>query len=215
MKKYRKRISKVELLNAATHALGIVFGVFFIPLLINKMIYTRGTPVFTGIIIYGVCFIITFTLSTLYHISIKKKLKAVFKDLDHLSIYFFIAGTYTTIVFIFFYSLKGLILLSIVWAFVPLGIVCQLLYKKRPADKQVILYLFQGLVFIFFFQSFFLFMSAAVVKLLLTGVLLYMAGIFFFVYRKWKYQHAVWHLFVLAGSICHYAAIYKSIGIDL
>jgi len=213
MKKNKRKISKIEFINAATHAVGILFGALFIPLLINKMIYTRGTPVFTSIIIYGMCFILTFTLSTLYHISIRRKVKAVFKDLDHLSIYFFIAGTYTPIVFIFFYNLKGLILLSIVWAFVPLGIVCQFLYKKTPANKQVILYLFQGLFFIFFFQSFFLFMSAAVVKLLLLGVLLYMLGIFFFISKKWKYQHAMWHLFVLAGSICHYTAIYKSMGI--
>ncbi len=203
-------ISQTEFINALIHIAGVLFGIIFIPLLLIKIFYTHGTVHFISVLIYGSCFMLTFLLSSLYHLTIKSRREKKFNTLDELSIYFFIAGTYTPLVMVFNYNYRGLIILLLVWVFIPVGITYKLLSRKKPYIHPVFLYVLQGLLFVFFYQSFFLNMPATIIKLVIAGVALYLAGIIFFLWRKWKYNHALWHLFVLSGSICHYIAIYQS-----
>ena len=200
-----------ETVNSITHALGILFGIIFIPLLINRSFDHNTTVQISGVVIYGFCFMITFVLSTLFHFFQRPGLKQKLRLLDHISIYFLIAATYTPFVLKYMYNTKGTILLSLVWCFAITFIYLKLNYYNRFAIFSVISYVFIGLLFLLVRKSFFANMPAEVIRFIYIGVVLYLLGIIFLLWQKWKHHHAIWHLFVLAGGICHFRAIWLSV----
>jgi hemolysin III len=200
-----------ETVNSITHALGILFGIIFIPMLINRATYHNTTSQIAGIIIYGCCFMLTFVLSTLFHFFREPKLRVKLRLLDHISIYFLIAATYTPLVLLYMYNTTGIVLLSLVWCFALTGIYFKLNYFRRFAMVSVISYVVMGLLFLWVRKSFFANMPADVIRFIYFGVAFYLLGIIFFLWQKWKHHHAIWHLFVLAGGICHFRAIWLSV----
>jgi hemolysin III len=201
-----------EIVNSLTHALGVLFGIIVIPLLIIHSFQHDTTAQTTGVIIYGFCFIATFGLSTLFHFFQQPKLKNLLRLLDHISIYFFIAATYTSFVLHYMNNTKGIILLSLVWVCALTGSFFKAAYFSRFAMVSVISYVFIGLLFIWVRKSFFERMSPDVINLIYLGVIFFLAGIIFLLWQRWKYHHAVWHLFVLAGGLCHFKAMWLSVG---
>lgn len=202
---------KTETVNSATHVLGILFGIIFIPLLIMRSVEHDTTEQFFGNLVYGFFFMATFILSTLYHAFRQPRLKIKLRILDHISIYFFIAATYTPFVLHFMYDTPGTILLALIWFFAITGSFFKLYYVNRFAFVAVLSYLFMGLAFLFVRRSFFENMPQDIITMIYYGVAFYLLGIIFFLWRKWKHHHALWHLLVLAGSICHFKAVWLSI----
>jgi len=200
-----------EIVNSITHALGILFGIIFIPLLIIRSLQHDTSAQVTGIIIYGFCFIVTFVLSTLFHFFQQPLLKQRLKLFDHISIYFLIAATYTPFVLRYMYNTTGIILLSLVWFFAITGVFFKVYYFNRFSITAVISYVFMGLLFIWVRKSFFANMPADVIMFIYLGVAFYLLGIIFLLWQKWKHHHAIWHLFVLAGAICHFKAVWLSV----
>jgi len=152
-----------------------------------------------------------FTFSTLYHASKKEKRRALCKKCDHISIYFLIAGTYTPIIRYYVYNGTGIALLFILWYFVICGILFESLLPKRSNIFSVIFYLVMGLIFLFVPNHFFASMPPGIITLVIGGVILYCLGVIFYLWHKWKYHHAIWHIFVLTAGICHYIAMLQTV----
>ena len=202
---------EAEIVNSITHALGILFGFIFIPLLISDSAHQGTTAQLIGVGIYGFCYVSTFTLSTLYHASKRQRLKKRLELLDHISIYFLIAATYTPFVVHYMKNSTGVVFLAVVWFMVLTGIVYKLFYLNKFILMSVFSYICMSFVFLFFRKSFFENMPPDVISFLYSGIVLYLLGVIFFLWQKLKHHHALWHLFVLAGSICHYQAVWLSV----
>ncbi|TDH26873.1 hemolysin D [Segetibacter sp. 3557_3] len=200
-----------EVVNTSIHAVGILFGMIAIPILLRNAAENTFSLSLLSVIIYGFCFLMTFTFSTLYHGLQRRRIKRFFKLMDRISIYFFIAGTYTPFVLHYMYDQTGVILLSCIWVLVIFGVLFELFLAKRYFILSVIFYLIMGWLFIVVSKSFFAAMPTAVIVLILSGVFLYSLGVVFYVWQKWKYHHAIWHTFVLFASICHYVAVLKAV----
>jgi hemolysin III len=196
-----------ELVNSTVHAVGILFGLIAVPFLLSLVSDTRNLNYLLSCAVYSLGFIMTFTSSTLFHSSKKPVLKKTFKKLDYISIYLLIAGTYTPLIVAYMHNEKGILLLYTVWLFAFLGIMSKIFLSKIQRIMSVGFYLFIGLLFLFVRESFFLSMPTEVSMLIISGVVLYCIGLVFYVWRRWFYHHAAWHLFVLLAGICHFTAI--------
>ncbi len=201
-----------EKVNSLIHALGVLFAVIGIPLLILHSAEHQLENIIS-VSIYGFCFFMTFTFSTFYHWFTIPRRKSAFKLLDRISIYFFIAGTYTPFIIYYMYNTTGIILLGIMWLLVFAGILFELFLIKRLLFLSVLFYLIMGWMFIFVSNRFFKLMPQDVINLILIGVFLYSFGVIFYVWKKWKYHHAIWHSCVLAAALCHFSAIWITVSI--
>lgn len=199
-----------ELANIIIHTLGIIFALSAIPFLIAEAI-KQNTSYVISVSVYAICFLMTFSFSSLYHGVRRRKLKSVFKKLDRISIYFLIAGTYTAIIRYYLFDNTGIVLLIILWAFVLAGILFEFFFPDKYNIFSVISYMIMGLIFVFVPEHFFASMPAGIIALVLTGVGLYVFGVIFYIWQKWSYHHAVWHLFVLGGGICHFVAVLQTV----
>ena len=202
---------KQELVNSLIHGLGILFGIVCIPILLIQAVKNDNIPGIVGSGIYGFSFLMVFTASTLYHGFQHEKIKHIMKILDHISIYFLIAGTYTPFLLIYMNNGRGITLLSILWSLTLAGTVFKSFFTGRWEILSTIIYLAMGWIMLVAGKSFFANMSLPVTVLVITGGGLYTLGVIFYLWEKYTYSHAVWHFFVLAAAICHYVAILLSV----
>jgi len=200
-----------EKVNAITHVAGILFGVVFVPFLILNACKTCGHHVVAGIIVYGLSFLMVFTSSTLFHWQKSGKTREFFKMLDHISIYFFIAGTYTPFILIFVNNSFGLTLLSILWLLAIAGTIFKTFYCGRFEILSTLIYLGMGWILLAGGNTFFANMPSSVMWLIIAGGIIITVGVIFYIWRWFAYHHAVWHAAVLAGAICHYVAVLKAV----
>lgn len=199
-----------EKIHASLHLLGVLFGLIAVPLLIYSALH-KDTYSFIGISIYGICYLMVFTFSSLYHSSTDKRIKRLYLKLDRISIYFLIAGTYTPLIKLYVFSDVGITTLTVIWSMVVLGIFFEVQYPDRFRIISVIFYLIMGLLFMFMPVNLLAVMPQHIAFLVLAGVILYTIGFCFYVRNKWKHHHSVWHIFVLSASICHYLAVLYTI----
>src|SRR5699024_1728341 len=146
--------------------------------------------------------------STLLHALPKGKAKDVFEILDHSSIYLFIAGTYTPITLIVMDGALGWVLFGIVWGVTVVGIVFIVFFVIRVLFVSTILYILLGLLVVIGWDQIISNLHGNGVTLLVIGGVLYTVGTIFFLWRGFKYHHAIWHLFVVGGSVFHFFAIF-------
>lgn len=198
---------QLEITNSITHGIGILFGLASIPLLTAMAIRGNNIHAIVGASIYGFCFLMLFTFSTLYHGFQQPKVKQVLQIFDHISIYFLIAGTYTPFLLSYLFNSTGITMLCILWALALIGIFFKIYFINRFNIVSTIIYLLMGWMMIWSGKSFFISMPLSVVIMIIIGGLLYTIGVVFYLLEKWKWHHAVWHLFVLAAAICHYVAV--------
>lgn len=196
-----------ELVNSIIHGFGIIFGIVSIPILIAFAIKSDNTPGVIGAAIYGFCFLQLFTFSTLYHGFQHAQVKRVLEILDHISIYFLIAGTYTPFLLIYMDNPFGITLLTILWALTAIGIVFKIFFTGRWNILSTIIYIAMGCIMIVGGRTFFINIPSEVMIMILIGGALYLLGVIFYLWEKYPYNHAVWHFFVLAAAVCHYVAI--------
>ena len=200
-----------ERMNTMTHVLGILFGIVCIPILILNACECSGLSIIVGTAVYGFSFLMVFTFSSLFHWYRNEKMRRLFLILDHISIYFLIAGTYTPFVLIFINNSFGMILLSVLWGLTLIGIFFKIFYAGRFEILSTIIYLIMGWMLLTGANEFFANMPSPVITLIITGAVLYSIGIIFYVKRLFAYHHAVWHLFVLFAAICHFSAVLISV----
>ena len=181
------------------------------PILLTLAAKAESTNKIVGTCIYGFSFLMVFTFSTLYHGLQRERIKRVFKILDHISIYFLIAGTYTPLLLIYHQNSYGTALLVVLWSLTLLGTVFKIFCCGKWETVSTIIYLVMGWSMLSGGRTFFAQMPTDVLVLVLAGGVLYSCGVIFYVWEKYVYSHAVWHSFVLASAICHYAAILISV----
>ncbi|MGB5497810.1 MAG: hemolysin III family protein [Maribacter sp.] len=199
-----------EELNAISHGLGIVFGVFGLFFLLAQN--TQKTTYATlSILIYSLCFIVLFAASTLYHSVSNFKLKQKFRVIDHISIYLLIAGTYTPVALINLESSNGWLIFYVVWAFAGIGAILKIFFTGKFEIISLLLYLAMGWLIVLDFQNLLDNTSTLGAQLLFLGGAFYTLGIIFYAWKRIPYNHFIWHLFVLGGAISHWLFIYYDV----
>jgi len=207
--------AKEERANTYTHALGIVFGLIAGTILIQKSITSFNYWAIVSYSVYALFMTLSYLTSTLYHIDKNETSKTVRRKFDHAAIYCHIAGTYTpfTLVVLRNQGLWGWSLFGIIWTAAAAGVILSLLKLKNASKLETICYVAMGWVVVFAFKPMMDVLSVThsmnVLWWLIGGGLFYTVGAVLYSFKRIQYMHAVWHLFVLGGSVCHALAIYN------
>lgn len=198
---------KQEVVNGLIHGIGILFGVSSIPVLISLATSHNNIPGIVGAAIYGFCFIQLFACSTIYHLVKEPAIKKVFMVFDHISIYFLIAGTYTPFLLVYMNNAFGITLLSILWGLTIAGIFFKAWFTGKFEIISTIIYVAMGCLMVVGGRTFFDNIPFWILMFICIGGGLYCLGVFFYIWDKHTYTHAVWHSLVLAAAICHYVGV--------
>ncbi|PNR96672.1 hemolysin III family protein [Petrotoga sp. 9PWA.NaAc.5.4] len=197
-----------EVANAVIHGIGALLSIIALVLLIVFSAINKKPWSIMSSIIYGSSLIILYLSSTLYHSFQNQKLKDLFEIFDHCAIYILIAGTYTPFTLIILKDKLGWILFSIVWALAAVGIVFKIFFVKKFRILSTFLYIAMGWLVVFAMEPLIANLDPWGIFWLVAGGILYTLGTIFYIWRKIPYHHALWHLIVLAGSICHFFSVF-------
>ncbi|OED43747.1 hemolysin III [Endozoicomonas sp. (ex Bugula neritina AB1)] len=196
-----------EIANSVTHGLGALLSVAGLTLLVTFAVQQQDVWRIVSFSIYGTSMILLFTASTLYHSFQHPVVKRVFKTLDHCSIFLLIAGTYTPFLLVCIRGTTGWVLFGIIWGLAALGITLKIVFGPRYKKLSVATYLMMGWLVVFASKELTANLSTAGLYWLVAGGISYTVGVIFYLWKKLPFNHAIWHLFVLAGSICHFFAV--------
>jgi hemolysin III len=198
-----------ERFNSITHLVGAAAATAGMAVLIAQAARQGDPWKIVSFSIYGGSLFLLYGLSTLYH-SLRGRAKAVLRKFDHIAIYLLIAGTYTPFTLVTLRGAWGWTLFGVVWGLAVLGIVIDALPNKGRRILPVVIYLLMGWVCMIAIKPLLQALPAAGFRWLLAGGVLYTAGIVFYALdKRVRHFHGVWHLFVLAGSVSHYVAVYR------
>ncbi|WP_138496586.1 PAQR family membrane homeostasis protein TrhA [Paenibacillus pinistramenti] len=196
-----------EMANAVTHGVGALLSAAALVLLI-VFASIKGTAWHVvSFTIYGVSMLLLYSCSTLVHGLREGKAKDLFEIFDHSSIYLFIAGTYTPFLLVATRGPLSWTLFGVVWGIAAVGVVFKAFFVKRFLFMSTLFYIGMGWLIVLMWPQLTAAVPAAGVTLLVTGGVLYTLGTLFYVWRGFPYHHAIWHLFVLGGSVLHFFAV--------
>lgn len=202
-----------EIANSITHGIGSLFSIIALTIMIIFAAKYGNIWQLISVIIYGTTLVILYTMSTLYHSLFFTKARKVFQVFDHASIYLLIAGTYTpfTLVILRQSGSIGWIIFALVWGIAILGIIVGTLFIGKFRVLKTILYIVMGWIIVLALPQLIAVMSStgtlAGIYWLVAGGIAYTVGTLFYLLKKVKYFHSVWHLFVLLGTVCHFIAV--------
>ncbi|WP_257274898.1 MULTISPECIES: hemolysin III family protein [unclassified Endozoicomonas] len=197
-----------EIANSITHGLGALLSVAGLTLLVAYAAEQHDVWRIASFSIYGATLILLFLSSTLYHSIQHEKTKKVFKLLDHCSIYLLIAGTYTPFLLVSMRDTLGWIMFATVWLLAIAGIVFKVWFGPRFKKLSVATYILMGWLVLFASKELASKISLEGVYWLVAGGLSYTLGAVFYLWKKLPFNHAIWHVFVLGGSFCHFFAVF-------
>ena len=211
VKTYRQLSVGEEIINSITHGIGALLSIAAMVILI--MVASRNGDIWhlVSFSIYGSSLILLYLSSTLYHSFTNPKIKSLFARFDHISIFLLIAGTYTPILLTSIRGVWGWSLFGIIWAMAIIGAVIRSVYLHRFRKLMVAVYLVMGWMAVVAAKQIYQSLPATSLIFLVLGGVAYSIGVIFYMWRSLKYAHGIWHIFVLAGSILHFFAIYYSI----
>jgi hemolysin III len=196
-----------EIANTVTHGFGLVLSIAGFIILISLASLEGDVRHITSILVYGSSLVILYAASTFYHGATEPKLKRTLQVVDHCCIYLLIAGSYTPFALIVLRGSFGQGLFVFVWLFAAAGIILKVFFGKRFMIASVLSYLLMGWIGVVAVEPLFAALGFAPVALLVAGGIAYSLGVIFFGWKRFRHHHAIWHLFVLAGSFCHFLAI--------
>ncbi|KIV51588.1 hemolysin D [Aneurinibacillus migulanus] len=199
---------KEEVANAIIHGIGAVLSVIALVALIIAASESGTAWHVTSFTIYGVTMLLLYVSSTLVHSFPEGRVKDIFEICDHASIYLFIAGTYTPFLFLVVKGALGWTLFGIVWGMALIGVVFKLFFTKKFLYLSTVLYILMGWLIIFAWKPLVTSLPTGGLVLLVTGGVLYTVGAVFYVWRMFPFHHAVWHVFVLAGTVTHFFGVF-------
>lgn len=196
-----------EIANSITHGIGALLAIAAIPVLVMRALDDGGGVYLFAALVYVFTMLLEYTMSTLYHAIAVDRAKRIFKILDHSCIYLFIAGSYTPFCLISLADAGGLWLCAFVWAVALAGVACEAFWVFRPRWISAVLYLLLGWSVVWFLPALVAALPAEGLWLLVGGGVCYTVGCVFYVLKKIPYMHSIFHLWVLAGSVCQFLAI--------
>ena len=194
-----------ELAHALTAGLGIIACSVALPWL--AWVSFGDTARLVAALVFGASALAMFVTSVIYHWESDPGRKVAFRKLDHAAIYLLIAGTYTPVALLALRGVRGWVLFATVWTLALLGIVAKTTVGFRFPRLSTILYLAMGWICILVIQPLSVSLTRAELAWLIGGGLVYTAGVPFYVWKSRRFTHAIWHLFVLGGVACHFAAV--------
>ncbi|WP_435625133.1 PAQR family membrane homeostasis protein TrhA [Flagellimonas sp.] len=195
--------------NAYSHALGILLSILGFIVFFQEDL--KHTPfILESIIVYHISLILLFTASTLYHAVQNPKLKRKLRILDHVSIYYLIAGTYTPVCLLLLINSKGWLLFYLVWGIAAVGTALKLFFTGKFETLSLVLYGVMGWLIVLDFSSLVERVAEENLVWLGLGGAFYTVGMLFYAVKKIPFNHFIWHLFVLGGAISHWFFLLKT-----
>lgn len=198
-----------ELWNALTHGLGTALALAGAVVLVVMAAYNGDAWSITSAVVYGTSMVVLFLASTLYHSARRPAVRQVFKMVDHCAIFLLIAGTYTPFLLVNMRGTLGWVLFTVIWGLAVAGIGFKLVFGHRYQALQVGTYLVMGWLIVVAATELPSLLGVAELALLVGGGVAYTLGVVFYLGNRIPFNHAIWHLFVLAGSTMHYFAVYN------
>jgi len=198
-----------ERLNIISHVLGLILSLFGLLLLLLKSIPLGNPPAVFGAAVFGASMVALYAASTAYHLAVDPARRLRLRVVDHAVIYVLIAGTYTPFTLITLKGPVGWTIFGISWLMAAAGIVLKLFFTGRFHLLSTLMYVFMGWMIVFAIKPLIQALPADVLAWLLAGGLFYTAGAVIYSIRKIPFNHATFHLLVLAGSICHFKSVYS------
>ncbi len=208
VKTYRAYTFKEEVCNTLTHIFGMLFSVCALSVLITLSCFYADCWSIVSCAIFGASMLIVYTASSVYHAVQVPHIKSVLKKLDHIAIYYLIAGSYTPFLLVPMRSELGWWIFGIIWTLAFIGTLLKI-FTTTSGTKfwSVGLYLAMGWLIVFVSGRLFSALTPTSITFLVLGGLFYSSGVIFYVKKNWLYSHAIWHSFVLLGTIMHFFAI--------
>ncbi len=198
-----------ELVNSISHGLGATFGIVALVLCVVFSARQGDVWKIVSSSIYGASMIVLYSISTIYHALGINLAKKIFRTLDHCSIYFLIAGTYTPYTLVAMRESSGFVVFNVVWAAAVVGIILNAINVHKFRIVSMILYIAMGWAVVFSVRDLVAAVPPVGVTLLVSGGVLYTVGaVLYGIGKKKKYMHSVFHLFALGGSVCHFISIF-------
>lgn len=207
-KTYRQLRKGEEIANSITHGIGALLSIVAFVILIIVAGRHGDIWYLVSFSIYGSTLVLLYLSSTLYHSFTNPRIKNLFARFDHVSIFLLIAGTYTPILLT---SIRGVwvwTLFGIIWSVALVGSIIRSIYLYRFRKLMVAVYVLMGWMAILAGKQIYLNLPSISLIFLILGGIAYSVGVIFYMWRKLPYSHGIWHLFVLAGSVLHFFAIY-------
>lgn len=199
---------KEERLNILTHGFGLVMSCVAFPFLVAKSDVYVGFWKPASLFIYGLSLIVLYTASTLYHSAKDPKRRRKLNIFDHAAIYVLIAGSYTPYCLIVLGGSLGWVVFGCTWTFALLGIILKLFFTGRFDKLSTLMYLLMGWQVVFVIKTLIENVPRQGVQLLFLGGLFYTVGAVLYSLKRIQYNHAIFHVFVLLGSLCHFLSVY-------
>ena len=200
-------VVREEVANSVTHGLGLLASLVGAFVLVSLSVEQGEAWHVVSAVVYGATLVALYAASTLYHALKRTRARKVLRVLDHCSIYLLIAGTYTPVTLVSMRRGWGWTLFGLAWGLAAVGLAFKILATGRFAILSTLAYVLMGWLCIVAVKPMFVLLSPGALALLGAGGVLYTAGIVFYNSKRVPYSHAVWHLFVVAVSVCHYLAI--------
>ena len=196
-----------ELANSVTHGLGAGLSVIALVVMVVFASFSEDPWRIVGVSIFGASLIALYLASTLYHALPQRELKRTLRIVDHSAIYLLIAGTYTPFMLVNMRGPWGWSLLGVLWGIALAGCLFKAFYTGRWNKVTTALYIAMGWAIVVAVKPAFEMVPIGAILLMLIGGLAYMGGVVFYAWERLPYNHAIWHVFVLAGSVFHFFAI--------
>lgn len=196
-----------EIANSISHGLALILALVALPVLLVSAASNGSTHFTIGAAVFGVTMIVLYLASTLYHSLTHERAKHFFRQVDHCAIFLLIAGSYTPFTLGVLRGPWGWTLLAIVWTLAAVGIAVKVLTGTRHWWLLMSLYLGMGWLAIVAIKPILTLVPPPGIGLILAGGIAYSGGLAFFAARRIRYHHFIWHLFVIAGTTCHYLAV--------
>lgn len=200
-----------EKANKYSHLVGVILWVLVAPFLLYFTLKLESFEIKIGLLVYIISFLMLFGASTLYHSSYTLTQRNRFRVMDHVSIYCFIAGTYTPILLFYINTDFGKMVLFSLWVVTFIGTVFKLFFVGKFKLISTVIYLLMGWTAIFIVNIILETMPLNIFYWIAGGGVFYTIGTYFYMHKTLKYTHFYWHLFVLAGAISHLVAIFLSV----
>ena len=200
-------LSIEEVANTVTHGFGLVLSVVGFAVLLLLASLRGGGWLIASCLVYGLSLVILYAASTAYHGVIAPEKKLKLQIVDHCGIYLLIAGSYTPFGVVILDKPGGLSLLILMWVFALVGIAVKLVFKNRFSAASVVSYVIMGWLGVFAIQPLLAVLGFSAIALAVAGGITYSIGVVFFALHRLPHNHAIFHVFVLAGSVLHYVAV--------
>ena len=197
-----------EIANFVSHTVGAGLAILGFIMLIIRAAWFNNIPAIISYIVFSLGLIVLYTMSSIYHGLKPSKAKNVFEILDHSSIYFLIAASYTPFLVLGLKSSMSITLLIIQWVICALGITFKAFFTGKFKGISTVVYLIMGWMIVFSWNELISKISPISIIFLVTGGILYSLGTIFYMWKVCKFNHMIWHIFVVLGSIAHYIAIW-------